>query len=387
MEPTFILPLVFGTAFCVLYGIHGLLRPRWPAHKHFPALETRLLEAREDSHPDARPYSLTLDHINSLGIVTYVMHIKRHDLSLFPPGASCDPFDPSPPNKSSLEGTLTSSDLLLVGERIPVRCTRIIEALFPKDQARAILKSARGEIKFRLRELSHDPSTGDVTFTFHLRAALIKPSSQEREELSPLDVHANFFASLVQRCMAFEPRANEPAVQWVHLFELIEKAEPEQRAVVLAHILDQHDMHPAVSILCQHILQSSLYTEQLVLFRHDAPRFFGAIAPPQLLHFARQYARQSEPGSSPERFADAFGSHLPLSALSDRQLPSIHRVELVRRWLADSEVDRDALHEAIAQMSGRDQLQLRAALEKDSSLSGALSTTEHRGGELSVHDD
>ena len=111
-----------------------------------------------------------------------------------------------------------------------------------------------------------------------------------------------------------------------------------------------------------------------------------------LVLFVRHYTRISaglelcSHDISPERFPEVFGPHLPLTILSDRELPTVYRVELVRAWLKDQSIDRDALHEAIAQMSDKDQLQLRAALEQDSALTGALSSIDTQAGKISMHE-
>lgn len=396
--------------FSLFSGVYWLARPRWPAHKHFPSLHSELmtnlrapalledLGPRTDASAVASiddaplPCSISFDHINNLGVITYIAHITLHDLCLFPEQATCDPFDPYPAAHSNVDKIYTHADLHLLGHRINVSRAAIIQAVFSEEHAQEVLKYGRDLRGARLRELAHDPHSGDVTFTFHIRPSHIEASRKKHRDVQDLQRHTTFFASIVNTCLSFKPRHDDPAAQWTELFHIIGHAPFESRRAVLRHILAQYGHQSDVASLRTHITNSNHYEEQFFLYQHDPDRFFEAISEKSLLRFVRQYTQESDRtisvlhAISPTRFATIFGPHLPVTVLSDHKIPLSYRVELVRKWLKDTAIDRDALHAAIAQMSDRERTQLRAALEQDSSLSGALSSIDHQGGDLSVHE-
>lgn len=396
---TLLAPVVFFII--ILLGVK-MLRPIWPVEKHYPALERKVIELdaplllthNEDSsdgvEAQAKDYTLSFDHLNNLGFMTYIMHVTRHDLELFPEGVTCDPFDPRPLTQNSGQDTTYSHvDVLTLGRRISLERKTLVRALFDSEHAERVLRLSKNNQSAQIRELKHDLATGDVTFTFYIKPRHLKLKRGHKASEHKTQ-SAQALGDLVSQISAARPKHSTPAEQWAALFPIISRKSHEDSRVVLTHILTHFDREPVISTLCQSILNSDVYVEKFVLFRHDPERFFGAISKKQLRTFVRDYTRDSDGVTldhnaiTPERFPIVFGDHLPLNTLKDSKIPTVYRIELVRRWLKDTERDRDALHEAIAAMSARDQLQLRAALESDSSLSGALSSTDSQAGKLTL---
>ncbi len=384
--------------------VYLFARPRWPAHRHFPALKRHLLthhssralletDTSNDSstqEPDPPRYSVAFDHINNLGFLTYVMHITLHDLHIFPRDVTCDDFDIMPPDQSNQAAGMVRSDVIMLGTRVAVARQHIIRSLFVQEHAEWLIQTAkRRRLKPRLREFKHDPTEQNITLTFHFRPSHLKLKSGNSPATHQTHVEA-FLTQLLEHCLDLRPKHDTPGAQWVDLFNMISHRAFDDRRKVLTHILKNHDREPAVSKLCKAILESDHYVEKFVLMRHDPDRFFEAISPEHLQVFVQRYTNDSEGvehdinAISPERFPALFGAHLPRSILHDRKIPTPYRIELTRAWLGDPRIPREELHEAIAQMSKSDQLQLRAALEEDGGMSGALSSIEDQAGKLTL---
>ena len=303
---------------------------------------------------------------------TCFVHVTLPGLSALPSEVESLSFEPELVRfpKETRGATLT----VMFDEHRPIWFTvpsRIIQAKLFSDRAVDALGDMLADsVVPQISCERVEPKNPDGASVWVFRVALNALPGQGKSA-EALDRASGALTSLIEHCAALKLPRGDDFSQWIELLEII-PASP--RGLILFELFRRFEHDEArLQRLCDAMYEGEI-SDHVALFVLAPERALARLSEPELLAVAIE-ASGADQFKDPERFVEAFAAHLPVSeAVQAEPLPIAHRGALIKRWL-DQQDRRQAVAEAIAALTEREQRALRELLKGVSTLPGALSVS------------